>query len=168
MTKQKDLKKRIRARQQKTGESYTAARAQVLGSAVQIPEAPSATAEARAEGFRCEAVVSESLRQLGDLRPLFARLRTLLESLDVEACGPLLRGEPIEPRMPKISDFVEARRFVLSDELGLSRDGRSAALSWNGRVVIANFALLRKPLMQLGLRDEAKCTAELALLGIGR
>ena len=45
MTAQKDLKKIIRARQQKTGESYTTARAQILRDRVQShgPEAPIST-----------------------------------------------------------------------------------------------------------------------------
>jgi len=42
MTAQKDLKKLVRARQQKTGESYTTARAQVMrghvGSTAQVPD----------------------------------------------------------------------------------------------------------------------------------
>src|SRR6266849_2482692 len=75
MTKKKDLKKRVRARQEKTGESYTVALAQLRRR--RIPEAPSATAEAQAAGLRCEAVVSSKLRALGDLRTLFARLREL-------------------------------------------------------------------------------------------
>lgn len=167
MTRKKDLKRRVRARQAKTGESYTAALAQVRKP--QIPEAPDATAEARAEGFHCRAVVSEKLRTLGDLRPLFARLRQMLEALDAEACGPLFRGEPARRHIPQMKDVAEARRFVQSGELGVSRDGRMFALAWKGVTVGGSLSpLAREPLLQLGILERAIWPAELALLGLGR
>jgi hypothetical protein len=173
MTKQKDLKKRVRARQEKTGESYTAALAHVRRE-VDIPEAPSATAEARAAGLRCEAVVSPRLQELGDLAPLFVRLRELLEALSAEACGPLLRGERPALRVPTMQDLVEARRFlaaVREGERGLSRDGRMVAFNWRERVVVAHLGIVgsRMPLLMLGvLDDEAQWPLGFSLLGIGR
>lgn len=56
MTAQKDLKKIIRARQQKTGESYTTARAHVLRDRAQ-PRAPEAPAYSELASARVEAVV---------------------------------------------------------------------------------------------------------------
>ncbi len=172
MTKKKDLKRRVRARQEKTGESYTTALAQFRRA--QIPEAPSATVEAEAAGLRCEAVVSSKLRALGDLRPLFARLRELLEALGAEACGPLLRGETAPRRMPQMRDLVEARRFltqVRAGKRGLSQDGRLVAFAWGDLTVVAALSLLRrKPLLQLGLLDDVGQwrPPERSLLGIGR
>jgi hypothetical protein len=169
MTKKKDLKKRVRARQAKTGESYTTALAHLREP--QIPEAPNATAEAQAEGFHCHAVVSPKLRAVGDLRSLFARLREMLEGLGAEACGPLFRGERMPCRMPQMSDLLEARRFLQSRERGLSPNGRLFALSWNGHTVAGAVLLAgRKPLLQMGLLEGPPATwwpAELLLAGIG-
>lgn len=172
MTKKKDLKKRVRARQEKTGERYTTARAQLTRAL--IPEAPSATPEALAAGLRCNAAVSGKLRALGDLRPLFARLRELLEALGAAACGPLLLGEPAPRRMPQMADWVEARRFLSqasAGTLGLSRDGTMVAFAWNDLTVVAQILLLheRKPLVVVGLlEDVVQSSPQLALLGIGR
>jgi hypothetical protein len=173
MTKRKDLKKRVRARQEKTGESYTAALANIRPD-VHIPEAPSATAEARAAGLRCEAVVSPRLRRTGDLQPLFVRLHELLEALSPEACGPLLRGERPPLRMPTMQDMAEARRFlaaVREGERGLSRNGQMLAFNWRERVAVAHLGIAgaRTPLVMLGvLDDEVQWPLELSLLGIGR
>jgi hypothetical protein len=172
MTKKKELKQRVRARQEKTGESYTAALAQIRQPS--IPEAPSATAEAVAEGLRCEAVISPKLRGLGNLRPLFARLRAMLEGLGAQACGPLLRGEAGPRRMPQMRDMLEARAFlgqVRTGRRGLSENGQSLALVWNEVTVVVFISLLgRRPLLQLCLLDELAepWSVQLALLGIGR
>ena len=170
MTRKKDLKKRIRARMEKTGERYTAARAQLRSA--QIAEAPDATAEARAEGFRGRAFVSQKLRDVGDLRPLFARLREMMEALGASACGPLFRGEPAPRRIPQMSDLIEARRFLHSRELGMSRNGRFFALSWEGRLVVGAVQLMsgREPVLQLGIPDDRLRTwpDSLALAGLGR
>lgn len=172
MTKKKDLKKRVRARQEKTGESYTAALAQLRR--VRIPEAPGATIEAQAAGFRCEAVVSSKLRALGDLRPLFTRLRELLEGLGAEACGPLLRGEQTPRRVPQVRDMIEARRFfmeVRTGKRGLGPDGRLVAFEWGGLTVLAAVSLIwRKPLLQVGLLDDVVdwMLPPMAFMGLGR
>ncbi|HEY2029337.1 MAG TPA: hypothetical protein VGH20_09025 [Myxococcales bacterium] len=173
MTRQKDLKRRVRARQEKTGESYTAALSNIRRD-VHIPQAPSATAEARAAGLRCEAVVTEELRRMGDLEPLFIRLRELLLALAAEACGPLIRGDALALQMPSMKDAVEARRFleaVRAGERGLSRNGRMVAFNWRDRVVVADLGLAgaRKPLLQLGVLGEGPLwPMELLLTGVGR
>jgi hypothetical protein len=180
MTKKKDLKRRVRQRKARTGESYTAALRQIMKSprvqappSASIEAAPSALAEARAEGFHGDAAVSPKLRAMGDLRPLFARLRELLQALDSPACGPLFRGESAPLRLPKPTDALLERDFlrrVAEGERGLGASGRIAALSWNGQVVIAQFSLFPKhtPLLLLGLADEAAWPESLLLMGIGR
>src|SRR5947209_590635 len=170
MTKKKDLKKRVRERQAKTGESYTAARAQVRK--VHIEEAPNANDEARAEGFRGIAIVSRKLREARDLRPLFARLRELLLALEAPACGPLLRGESLPRRIPQVLDILRARRFlerVRAGHRGLSDDGAFFALSWNERTVVGTIILIRGPMLQMGLLEDADSPPELAfpLMGLG-
>ena len=168
MTKKKDLKKRVRERQAKTGESYTAARAQVRR--VPIEEAPNANEDARAEGFDCTAIVSKRLRAIGDLRPLFARLREMLLALNASACGPLLRGEALPHRIPQPIDLLRARRFLesaRSGQRGLSSDGMFFALNWNERTVMGAIILVRRPMLQMGLLEDALWPVELSLMGLG-
>ncbi len=173
MTRKKDLKRRVRERQARTGESYTAALAHVRKKPVENEALPDATEEAKAAGLHCSAVVSPKLRALGDLRPFFARLRELLEALESDACGPLLRGEPGPRVIPTLRDSLEARRFlaqVQAGTRGLSRDGRMFALAWNGHVVVGAIWLLRKPLLMIGLLDDAEKSwpDSLLLAGLGR
>lgn len=172
MTKKKDLKQRVRERKARTGESYTAALRQIVKSP-RVEAAPSASIEARAEGFRGDAAVSPKLRAMGDLRPLFARLRQLLEALDSPACGPLFRGESVPLRLPKPTDALLERDFlrrVAEGERGLGASGRMAALSWNGQVVVVRFSIFPQhtPLLLLWLADEAAWPESLLLMGIGR
>lgn len=172
MTKKKDLKRRVRERKARTGESYTAALGQIAKKPC-IESAPSALGEARAEGFRGDAAVSPKLRAMGDLRPLFARLRELLQALDSSACGPLFRGEAAPLRLPKPADALLERDFlsrVRDGERGLGASGRMAALAWNGQVVIAHFSIFpdHTPLLQLALLEEAAWPVALLLMGIGR
>ena len=177
MTKKKDLKRRVRARQKKTGESYTSALAHVR--APRIPEAPDATKEALAEGLSCTAVVTPELRAMGDLRPLFARVREVLEALASSVCGPLLRGEPSPRRFPEMKNLLEAQRFlaaVRKGHRGLSDDGRLLALEWRGHVIVAATWLYfsRRPLLQLSRLGDAPFWPEelwpheLRAMGFGR
>jgi hypothetical protein len=158
MTKKKDLKRRVRARQAKTGESYTSALAHIREP--RIPEAPDATKEALAEGLSCTAVVTPELRAMGDLRPLFARVREVLAALGSPACGPLLRGDASPRRMPTAKDVLEAQRFLAAvrrGERGLSRDGRLLAFEWRGHVIVGAIWLYisRRPLLQFSRMGDA-------------
>jgi hypothetical protein len=158
MTKKRDLKRRVRARQEKTGESYTSALAHIREP--RIPEAPDATKEAVAEGLSCAAVVTPELRGMGDLRPLFARVREVLEALGSPACGPLLRGETSPRRIPEPKDVLEAQRFLAAarkGERGLSGNGRLLALEWRGHVIVGSIWLYfgRKPLLQFSRLGDA-------------
>ena len=172
MTKKKDLKKRVRARQRKTGESYTTALAHLRRPG--IPQAPGATAEARSAGLHCEAVVSHGLRALGNLSPLFLLFCSLIEALAPEAAGPLLRGEPAPRRIPLMRDLIDARRFladVRAGRRGISADRRILAFEYRGHTIVAAISAFgdRTPLVQLGLLDDAGAgwPPGLALLGIG-
>ncbi|HEY5678174.1 MAG TPA: hypothetical protein VIR81_15375 [Myxococcales bacterium] len=175
MTKKKDLKRRVRQRQAKTGESYTAALAQVRGP--RIAAVPEATKEAQAAGLRCKAFVSTRLRQEPDLAALFARLREMLEALGAKACGPLLRGEMAPGGIPDaVRLAVESRRFlaeVRAGARGFSRDGRLFALEWKGEPIVGGILVHagRAPLVYLGcLRDLGageSMLGGLSLMGIG-
>ncbi|HEX7699142.1 MAG TPA: hypothetical protein VF403_00385, partial [Kofleriaceae bacterium] len=74
MTKKHDLKRRVRDRQAQTGESYTAARRQVVGaageaeppddpseSAVPVFELVDVTEQAKKLGFKCRVLLFPSL-----------------------------------------------------------------------------------------------------------
>jgi hypothetical protein len=174
MTKKKDLKRRVRERQAKTGESYTAALAQVRGP--RISAVPEATKEAQGAGLRCKAFVSERLRQGGDLPALFLRVREMLEALGAPACGPLLRGELSPGRIPDAVRLgVEARRFlseVRAGARGVSRDGRLFALEWKGAVLVGGIVLAgRTPLICIGSLDDLRpgglAFAAVSLMGLG-
>lgn len=79
MTDRRDLKKRIRARQEKTGERYTTARAHVMGQGPGndlVVELRDISDAARATGFVClaratpavpEAIEAHALRQLREI-----------------------------------------------------------------------------------------------------
>lgn len=175
MTKKKDLKRRVRERQAKTGESYTSALAQVRGP--QVAAVPEATEEAEAAGLRCKAFVSTRLRREPDLAALFARLREMLEALGAPACGPLLRGEMASGGIPDaVGLAVESRRFlaeVRSGARGFSRDGRLFALEWKGEVIVGGVIVHagRTPLIYLccigDLRAGGSMLAATSLMGIG-
>jgi hypothetical protein len=165
MTKKKDLKRRVRERLEKTGESYTAALARIR-KRPEIEVVPDATREAEAAGLRCNAVVSKGLRAAGDLTPLFVRIRETLSALG----SSLERRDAIHEATVLIE---EARRFlaaVRAGARGLSRDERILALEWNGSVVVCGIVRLgRKPLLALGRLDDLKgLPPHLALMGIGR
>lgn len=161
MTRKKDLKKRVRERQARTGESYTAALAHIRKRTVEIEELPDATGEARAAGLDCNAVVSKPELQE---QALFVRVRELLEALGV----PLQRPTPVPPA---IKLAVEARRFldsVRAGSRGVSKDGSLFALEWKGRVVVGGILGVpgRKPLLALALLDDIRAMPELALMGL--
>jgi hypothetical protein len=174
MTKKKDLKRRVRQRQAKTGESYTAALAQVRGP--RIEAVPDATREARGAGLCCKAFVSARLRKESELPDLFVRVREMLAALGAAACGPLLRGELPPCEIPDaVRLAVEARRFleeVRRGARGLSRDGRLFALEWKGAVIVGAIVLAgRTPLISMGSLDDLRlgspALASLSLMGIG-
>src|SRR5512145_1495912 len=106
MTRRKDLKRRIRQRQEATGECYTVAREQVLrGETASDPVARGQTlpatcwvelhdvsTAARAVGFTCPIQVTASLWASREHVPrLLEELRTLL-SRSNPALGPLRRA----------------------------------------------------------------------------
>jgi hypothetical protein len=85
MTAKKDFKRRVRERQARTGESYTAARVQVCAQAPEIKPAPfvveemcDLTAQAAQLGFRCEILASSFLVPRVDAALVLDKLRDAL------------------------------------------------------------------------------------------
>ena len=117
MAQQKDLKRRIRERMAKTGESYTAARAHVLGSgagpgepapASPIRQAPRGDRgprtsrcvepsmsrdEAVALGLKCKALATDGI----DARRALGRLHDVLASTDDADLERIPRGRAVGP-----------------------------------------------------------------------
>ena len=157
MTAKKDLKRRIRERQAKTGESYTAARAQVLAHAGDEPSEPKPSAfpvvelidasETAAKlGFRCDVLVSPTLaEQLAPAR-IIEKLRDALLATERDPEFALLRGlvfrgvRPGRARMRVNGWWDDVRRFLARAEAGiggLTETGDMLAFSADGVMVIA-------------------------------
>ena len=72
-------------------------------------------------------------------------------------------------RIPRMGDFLAARRFferVRAGERGV--DGSHFALRWGEHTVIGVILLVRKPMLQMGLLEDARTwPAELSLIGLG-
>lgn len=142
MTVKKDLKKRIRERQEKTGESYTTARMHVLDPApAEAPEAPKVrevslrevTLLLEALGMKGQAFLSRGFPE-SLARPALERLRELLLATGDEPAtrwlrAVLLDGEPDAVDFGSLArEWGEARVFMRNLRLGLrgpSRSGRT-------------------------------------------
>jgi hypothetical protein len=154
MTAKKDLKQRIRARQQRTGESYTSAREHVLAQRepAEPPEPPRApvpvletidlSAEAERLGLRCRAAMFPKVGERVDGGTVLARLRSaLLASEGDESTAMLravlLRGERPPPLGRWSLEHIEgSRRFMARAQAGIagaSESGYSLALHVDGK-----------------------------------
>jgi hypothetical protein len=135
MTRKKDLKRHVRARQQRTGESYVAARRAVLADRDAPPPAPTTgtidvvemddcTELAHSLGFRCSVAIARHLAAQVAAPSALARLReVLLGTLDDPAFDAFravaLRGErPVRPRLA-LRWPDELRRFVARVRVGV-------------------------------------------------
>lgn len=159
MTAKKDLKRRIRERQARTGESYTAARAQVLAqagpvteeslsktSAFPVVELIDATDIAANLGLKCDVLVSPALaQQITPLRVL-EKLRDALLATERDPEMELLRGlvfrgvRPLRDRTRLPGWWDDVRRFLARAEAGiggLTQTGDMLAFSAEGVMVIA-------------------------------
>jgi hypothetical protein len=139
MTIKKDLKKRIRERQEKTGESYTTARMHVLNQAPS--EAPKmsqvslreVTTLLEAVGLKGQAFLTPGFPETF-ARPSLERLRAVLLATRNEAAtrrmrAVLLEGEPDTLDVGSLMrEWGETRVFIRQLRLGIrgpSRSGRT-------------------------------------------
>jgi hypothetical protein len=150
MTFRRDLKRRIRERQERTGERYTTARAHVLGSPDDGPgslviELQDVSDIARALGLRCVTRVTPDLRSHAE-----ALLGQLLQILRGPTAGlePMrrvaLEGEPERSTGSTVLLMTHIRAFVEQLRQGLRGPGPGgrllafeAALDGQSRPVIA-------------------------------
>ena len=191
MTQQKDLKRRIRERMEKTGESYTTARAHVLGKrppaqvsppppspiaaalgasrgpAISVVEPVDVTEEAIALGLKCKVLASDGVI----VRRALERLQDALVSTDDADLEPLravaLRGERPRPAQWWLDDV---RRFLVRARAGIAGVGPNGwllAYVVDGELVLANVSLWRNgaPMIWLRRLDSAGVD-ELALAAI--
>jgi hypothetical protein len=148
MTAKKDLKRRVRDRQARTGESYVTARRRVVEGAQETPRATipvvemiDLTADAERLGLKCRVIMPASLATQLDPVATLTRVRdALIATADDPDTAPLrgvaLRGERLglPPRMPP--GWIERlRRFVARAKAGIggvSDGGNLLALAVDG------------------------------------
>lgn len=154
MTRKRDLKRLVRERQEKTGESYTTARRRVIargsppppapppqGSTIPVVEMISLSAEARRLGLRCRVAIASTLAARVDPTAVLERVRDALRATaDDPGTGPLraaaLRGEAIDcSGWPRRAGLRGVRQFVaraLAGIGGVSDEGNMMALPVDG------------------------------------
>jgi hypothetical protein len=157
MTAKRDLKRRVRDRQARTGESYVTARRHVTeqapppdeptSSAIPVVEMISLTDEAAELGFRCRVTITSTLAARVDPSQVLARVRDALHAT-IEDPGfevlraVVLRGEqPILPRRAVSRWYDESRRFVtraIAGVGGVSETGNMLALVVADQLVVAH------------------------------
>jgi hypothetical protein len=146
MTAKRDLKKRVRARQERTGESYTRAREHVLAARqpLDVLELVDLSAEAARLGLPCRAAMAPSLTTRVDGATVLARLRAALLASEGDPGTKLMRdvllhGVPDVASLPVSSlapDSLErVRAFMARARAGIagaSPSGRMLALHVDG------------------------------------
>jgi hypothetical protein len=185
MTAKRDLKKRVRARQAKTGESYTAARRHVVAAKTEPEAAPKAkhgsspisvdalvdlTEAATTVGLRCKVLMSEALADAITPARVLIALRELLLAMLRDPKSEFLRGVVLHGDVsagpttraldPRQRVFVERVRGGFT---GVSPDGRSLGLHVDGVGIICAVWRRTPTLVVCGLED----TLLRALSGLG-
>ena len=157
MTAKRDLKRRIRARQARTGESYTAARrATIEKPAIEVVEMDDVTAIAAEVGLRGRIAMARALAAEIDPRDALVRLRDLALATSDDPAMELLRAVALRGERPELTPslrgYSQLRRFVARVRAGLggvSEGGSVLALPLAGRrglvmmVVHLGFGVLR-------------------------
>jgi hypothetical protein len=155
MTEKRDLKRRVRERQARTGESYVTALRQVLSqreSSVPVVELIDLTDIAAALGIKCRTVMAPSTVGRVDPTAMLTQLRdallTTLNDPDLALMrAVVIAGEQLKPELEPVLD----RRFLARLRAGIggiSQNGRTLALSTAGRTAaeLVVFALWLMPL----------------------
>ena len=153
MTAKRDLKRRVRERAARTGESYMAARAHVVGeqadskpSVIEVEEMIDVAAEAEQLGFKCRVVTTSTLARRVDWRAVLERLRDALVATDGDPTTDALRAVALRgerPLVPKrtldqwrgdLSRFLKRARAGIG---GTSDIGNMIALHVDGATIVA-------------------------------
>jgi len=143
MTRKRKLKRRVRERQARTGESYTTARRQVVeraAPAVPLVELVDITPQAIALGFRCEIAIASTLAARVEPAAVLARVRDELVRPHADVAVARMFGIAFGLPSPRLAvtaaDAEVLQRFVDAARLGAtgaSSDGSLLALHVMGR-----------------------------------
>jgi hypothetical protein len=152
MTVKRDLKKRVRDRQTRTGESYVTARRHVVGdvatepepeprtSAVQVIEMIDETDAAARLGLRCKVSISSTLVALAEPAVVLASVRDALVGTAGDLGTALLREVALAGHAPpprkRVTDFGGLHTFFRRARAGLggvTDDGTLLALPVAGK-----------------------------------
>jgi hypothetical protein len=146
MTAKRDLKKRIRARQSRTGERYATARAHIIADApsgrIPVVEMTDVSATAASVGLRSRVLVFPSVAEHVDVRAMLQRIHDVVSGTEDDPSTALLRGfflegQAIPPsRPPSLQTLTDARAFFARARAGIggiSESGRSLAVSVEGK-----------------------------------
>ena len=143
MTQQRDLKRRVRDRQSRTGESYMTALRQVLAQrppAFDVVELTDLTEIGAPLGFKCRIVMAPDLQDQIDIAATLARFRDVLLTPDRDGALELfravtLRGERRQLHLTQ-TVFGDVRQFIARARAGLggvSEGGYLMALQVDGK-----------------------------------
>jgi len=145
MTAKRDLKRRVRDRQARTGESYMTALRQVRGpdltpspDAVPVVELIDLSEIAAALGIKCRAMVLPGVAERIDVADALRKLCAVLTATIQDPAFNLMRSVVLHGERPigKIPAPTEAHRFlarVRAGVGGLSERGRMLGLPIEGR-----------------------------------
>src|SRR6185503_15925854 len=132
MTKQRDLKRLVRERQSRTGESYVTALRHVRGdrgTPVPVVEMIDLTEVASALGFKCRTLVLPDLAKQIDVAAALRQLRTVLLTTTRDHAFDLMRavvlcGEQPYSSPPTINDGMQFLARVRAGIGGACPSGR--------------------------------------------
>jgi hypothetical protein len=143
MTEKRDLKRRVRDRQARTGESYMTALRQVKAQrppTFPVVEFVDLTEIGTPLGFKCRVLMFPGLADRVDAASALAKLRDVLLMTDRDRSLELFRAVALrgEPRRFRVTQDLldEGRRFVVRARAGLSGvsdGGRMLALHIDGK-----------------------------------
>ena len=134
MTSKRDLKRRVRERQARTGESYMTARRHVLDQAasaaprepaIPVVEMISVTDEAARLGLKCRAVITSTLASQVNPTAVLQRVRDALRATTDDPGTRILRAAAFDGQPPQIGtrrfpDWIdEIRRFLARARAGI-------------------------------------------------
>jgi hypothetical protein len=136
MTDQRDLKRRVRERQARTGESYTTALRRVReqrSRAVPVVELTEISDTAGTLGFKCRVMVMRALGERIDVGDTLRQLRGALVTTRAEPASWLMRAMVLYGERPMLAPptFDDGLRFVRRARAGIvgfSACGRLLAL----------------------------------------
>jgi transcriptional regulator of aromatic amino acid metabolism len=146
MTAKKDLKKRVRERAARTGESYTTAREHVVGKVARggflVVETRDLSEEAARLGIRCPVRMFAELARRVDSSAVLVRLRDVLRATEQDPGTELLRAVVLRGAQPELplayrsvtgggdEEFAARARAGIG---GVSERGTTLALPVAGR-----------------------------------